>query len=416
VTAAAGVTDFPAIGEVGRHADAVGQAIERARTLVPFYAAHHRGISSLDLADQPSCTKADLRQFGPFPLSAVPLPEMWRVAATSGTTGPRLFVGYTERDWLAVREQYERIAAAIGLRRGDVLLNTHGAGLWIGHSSLEELAHAGGCAVLPCGPTNADQVLAWLEELPVTLLSATPSYMRMLVETASARGVELAGLALRMGLLGGEGASAALRRHVTDAFGGRFQWQELYGSTETAGPILGFGSPRRHDGLEINTDYFVVELLRPDRDEPVAAGELGEITLTTPYREGTPLIRYRTRDLTRAVDGHGASGFPLVDALHGRIDDAIKVRGALVYPAVVDAVVVESLAPGAEWRVVLTREIAGLDVLTVVVESDGTGMSSLADDIHQRTGVRPVVQPVAPGSLERFAGKARRVVDERGDD
>jgi phenylacetate-CoA ligase len=137
------------------------------------------------------------------------------------------------------------------------------------------------------------------------------------------------------------------------------------------------------------------------------------MTLTTPYREGTPLIRYRTRDLTRAQYGRGASGFPLVEPLHGRIDDAIKVRGALVYPAVIDAAVAAAIPPGAEWRIVLTRETAGLEVLTVVVEADGDAVDNLADDLHHRLHVRPVVERVAPGSLERFEGKARRVVDQR---
>ena len=416
---ATGSAPPPEIGDAGAHADAMGEAIARARRLVPFYAEHHRGVASLALSDQPTCTKADLARHGPFPLSAVPLSAMHHTSATSGTTGNRLFVGYTESDWADVRQQYRRHhVAALGLGGNDVLLNTHGGGLWIGHPSLQELAHAAGAGTLPVGPTNPQQVLAWLCQLPVTLVSATPSFMRVLVERAAAEHVELADVPLRMALLGGEGATAGVRRQVVDAFGPTFRWQELYGSTETAGPILAFGnSEDRLSGcLEVNTDYFVVELLRLDADEPVEPGEVGEITLSTPFRQGSPLVRYRTRDLAAQLPGQRGerSRLPKMTSLVGRVDDAIKVRGALLYPRVIDELCVARLAPGAEWRIVLTRDTGASDVMTVQVEAaDGATGAELAERIHDTTRVRPVVEVVPPGSLERFSGKAKRVVDLR---
>ncbi|MCP5030047.1 MAG: phenylacetate--CoA ligase [Actinomycetia bacterium] len=408
----------PAVGELGRHEAAVSELIARARREIPFYAEMHTGLTSTTLADQPTCTKADLTGFGPLPLTGRPLSDMAWVSATSGTTGPRLFIGYSYADWEALGEQYVHIAEALGLTPDDVLMNTHGAGLWIGHPSLNQLAHAAGAGVVPVGPTNASQVMTWLHELPVTLISATPSFMRVLVETAGAAGQDLSAIPLRLGLLGGEGAPPALRRQVVAGLPENFRWQDMYGSTETAGPILAFGDPTDQISggvLNINTDYFVIELLKPDVDEPVEPGEVGEITLTTPYREGSPLIRYRTRDLTSALVGQrGPSGLPLVKSLLGRIDDAMKVRGTLVYPSAIDDLVVRTLPPGAEWRIVLTREVGGNDVMTIHVElDDGDQVKELGADIRHRTQVRPVMKMVGAGSLQRFDAKAKRVIDQR---
>ena len=408
----------PAIGALGRHAAAMRETIERARREIPFYADHHRNTPSLDLHALPTFGKSDLRAFGPLPLSSRALSDMYRVSATSGTTGARLFVGYTESDWQAIRDQYARMARCIGIERSDVLLNTHGGGLWIGAPSLDELAHAGGAGTVPCGPTGPAQVIEWLRELPVTLISATPSYMRLLTETAARAGEDLGTLRLRMGLLGGEGSSAALRSAVARAFGAGFRWQELYGLTETGGPILAFSPPRDPFGgrLNINTDYFVVELLRPDRDEPVTSGETGEITLSTPYREGTVLIRYRTRDLAVSRPRErDASGWPQTTSVVARIDDAIKVRGALVYPGVIEDVLAPRLTPGAEWRIEIARERAANDVMTIRYEHpDHSLHADLDAALYARIGVRPVLEVVPPDTLERFRAKAARVVDKRG--
>ena len=410
--------EAPAIGEIGRHEAAMREAIERARREIPFYAAHHRATPSLDLHDLPTCDKADLAPFGRLPLSARPLSDMYRVSATSGTTGPRLFIGYTEGDWRAIRDQYSLVARCIGLKRSDVLLNTHGGGLWIGAPSLDELAHAAGAGIVPCGPAGPDQAIEWLRELPVTLVSATPSWMRLLAERAARSGEDLAGLGLRMGLLGGEGSSPSLKRGVSHAFGAGFRWQELYGSTETGGPILAFAPPRDPLGgrLNVNTDYFVAELLRPGADEPAAPGEVGELTLSTPYREGTVLIRYRTRDLAVSLPGErDASGWPQITALIGRTDDAIKVRGALVYPSVIEEVLTERLARGAEWRIEVDRKRAANETITIRYEHpDDALQEDLAVLLYRRIGVRPVLAVAPPDTFERFGAKAARVVDRRG--
>ena len=297
-------------------------------------------------------------------------------------------------------------------------LNTHGGGLWIGASSLDELAHAAGAGIVPCGPTGPGQVLEWLHELPVTVISATPSYLRLLAETAAQTDIDLARSGLRMGILGGEGSSPSLKRKVSETFADGFCWQEAYGSTETGGPILAFAPPLApYSGrLNINTNYFVVELLHPDKDEPVADGEIGEITLSTPYRQGTVLIRYRTRDLAISLPRErDESGWPQITTVIGRIDDAIKVRGALVYPSVIEDVLTQRLSRGAEWRVEVDRVRAASETLTIRYEhSDASLQSELCATLYERIGVKPVLEAVSPHTFERFSTKAKRVIDRRG--
>ncbi len=406
------------IGEVGDRAEALARTVRMARERVPFYRDLHDGVDSVALADLPTCTKADLRSYGLFPLSASPLEEAYRVCATSGTTGPRLFVGYSRRDWVergGVRLAHR--ASYAGFGAGDVLLNTHGYGLWVGGPALDLLAQSSGAGLLPAGPGGVDRMLAWFEELPITGLSATPSFMRFLIEHAAGAGVDPASWGLRVGFIGGECASQALRREVVEALGGGFRWQELYGSTESGGPILGFSPADAPYGgkLLIDTEEFVVELLDLDDDVPVEPGALGEITITTPFREFSPILRYRTRDLTVELPGQGDEGFPAVESLRGRLDDAIKVRGALVYPTVIEEIVVERLSPGAEFRIEIDREPGRLDEITVVVEHEGSDreLGELRDELREAIVMRVEVRAVPLHSLERFAGKAKRVVDRR---
>ena len=409
----------PGIGEVGDRGQELSALVERARATIPLYRDHLGGVTSTELAALPSCSKADLRPYGRFPLSVGRLSDFHRVSATSGTTGPRVFVGYTRADWDAVGRKFARIGSHVGFGPGDSLLNLLGGGLWVGGPCFDLFAAVCGAALVNTGPTSPEQLFEWVPEMGITHLTATPSYLRLLVERAAEAGVDLPAWPLRMGFLGGEGAAPGLRRQVCDAFDGRFTWQETYGSTEVGGAILAYAPPDEPLGGELNmaTDEFIVELLQPDRDEPVPPGEVGELTLTT-FREGSPLIRYRTRDLAAAVDrGRDRSGLPRTTAVLGRVDDALKVRGALVYPSVLEEVLVDGLQPGAEWRIDLTRETAGLDVLTVTVEHpDESCVEALTRVLHERTLVRPVMAVVAPGTFERFPGKARRVSDRRPPD
>ncbi len=420
--AAVGGAPAPGIGELGGRDAALDALVRRAVQRVPFYAAHLGGAvperGRVELAALPSCTNADLAEWGRFPLGAIDPASCLRLAATSGTTGPRLFVGYAPADWAAVSAKAARVAAHLGFGAGDLLLNVLGSGLWVGGPFFDAMAQASGAALFPAGPTGAEQVFEWCSAFPITAITCTPSYLRLLVERAQDAGVALPELGLRLAFCGGEGASASLRRQVCDAFGSRFRWQEMYGSTESGGAIVGYGSPDAgfEDGLDIGTDLFVVELLAPDGDRTVEPGEVGELTLTS-FAEACPLIRYRTRDLARAIEGRDRSGLPRTSAILGRIDDALKVRGALVYPSVIEELVLAELPAAAEWRLELTRDAAALDVLTIAVETDDERLCRrLAAAVHHRTLVRAVVRAVPVGTFERFGGKAKRVHDRRPTD
>lgn len=405
----------PPVGSVGDRDGSIAQLVERAIATVPFYTHHLRDHVGLDLTDLPSCSKRSFDGWGQRPLAGAD-DDVARYCATSGTTGPRQLVGFSGDDWDRLATRLAERGRMVGLGDGDLVANTHGYGLWIGGPALDLLARGAGAGLLPVGPGNTDQLLAWFAELPITAMSATPSFMRYLAERIRADAIDTSAWSLRMGLVGGEGASLELRREVTRCLGHDLRWQELYGASEFGGPTLGWAPPQDLLGgrLLVDTDEFVVELLHPERDEPVAVGELGELTVTTPYRQTDPLIRYRTRDLARALpEIDDPSGFPSISTIVGRVDDAVKIRGALVYPSAIEAVVVEHCADGAEWRIAVDREPGRLDTLTIVVEHERPDADGLADHVHHAVSVRPVITIVPPGSLPRFEAKASRVSDHR---
>lgn len=408
----------PSIGEVGDRTDAIHDLIDRARRTIPFYRDRLDGCAASELNQVPSFTKSDMANYGPFPLSSGSLQTAYRCAATSGTTGSRLHVAFSKNDWHVIRAQLGRRAAHIGFGPGDVLLNTHGYGLWIGGPALDLLADACDCALVPTGPTGPLALFEWMAHQPITGISATPSYVRLLVEAAEAEDVDPSLWPLRMGFIGGEPSSMLLRKQLSATLPAGFVWQELYGTTETGGPVVGYSPPRDPFAghLNIDTTEFVVELLDPNSDQPVEPGEPGEITITTPNRENTPLIRYRTRDLAVAISDtvRDDSGFPRISSIVGRIDDALKVRGTLLYPSDIEEVLVAYLTRGAEWRVELTRARAAMDIITIYLEHNDEEIADrLTHLLHERIQVRPIVKVVPPGTLERFSGKAQRVIDRR---
>jgi len=403
------------IGELGQHEDAVTDLVERVRREIPFYQQHLADTDGRTLLALPTLSKQSLAGWGQRPLGR-PGERPARFCATSGTTGPRLLVGFSEEDWDRVRVQLGQRGRDVGLGPDDLVANTHGYGLWIGGPALDLVARGAGAGLLPLGPGTTEQLLAWFTELPITAMSATPSFMRYLAELVRSGSIDTNQWHLRVGLLGGEGASIELRHEVSRCLGRGFRWQELYGASEIGGPTLGWAPPTDllSGRLLVDTDEFVVELLDPDRDEPVVAGEVGELTITTPYRQVDPLVRYRTRDLARSMpEIIDPSGFPSITSIIGRVDDALKIRGALVYPSSLEALIVEHCADGAEWRIVVDREPGRLDTLTILVEHDDPDADGLTDVIHHRVAVRSVIQVVPPGSLPRFDGKAARLTDLR---
>jgi phenylacetate-CoA ligase len=403
------------IGDLGPHTDAVADLVARARAEIPFYSERFADVSSDEHSTLPTSSKQSFAGHGQRPLGR-PGERPARYCATSGTTGPRLLVGFSEADWERIRAQLGQRGAMVGVGSEDLVANTHGYGLWIGGPSLDLVARGTGAGLLPLGAGNTEQLLAWFSDLPITVVTATPSFLRYLAEHVRGDGIDVSAWSLRMGLVGGEGASIEMRREVGRVLGDHFVWQELYGASEIGGPTLGWSPPTDplSGRLLIDTDEFVVELLEPDRDVAVAPGEIGELTITTPYREVDPLIRYRTRDLARSLPAvDDPSGFPSISCIVGRLDDALKIRGALVYPSAIESVIVEHCPDGAEWRIVVDRDPGRLDTLTIVVEHDDPDADGLAEHLHHRVQVRAIVEVAPLGTLPRFEGKAARLTDRR---
>ncbi|MBO0879106.1 MAG: AMP-binding protein [Mycobacterium sp.] len=380
---------------------------------IPFYRDRIDGVNSCKLADIPSFRRNDLPQ-QLFPLSN-PNRRLWsRVFTTSGTRSAPLLVAFAERDLRWHRRLLAEIARRAAIGPDDVLVNTHGQGTWVGGPALNSLAMVSGAALIGVGPGRTEQTIRILTDVQPTAISATPSYLRKLVDRAREVGIDPAGWNLRVGFIGGEPAPRDIRENLCRLLGPRFHWHELYGLTENGGPILGHCPQWAHPGgvLALNNRRFAVELLSLDSDQPAEPGEQAEIAITTIARTVTPLLRYRTGDLTRLL-GTDPTGRPVVSSIRSRIDEGLKIRGALVFPAAIEDAIVAVLGADREWRVDIHRSEPGEDVLAITAESDRTDAERVGVLIREHIGVRPEVSLVGPWTLERFEHKARRVVDHR---
>ena len=388
----------------------VAALVADAMARIPFYADHLGGAAADRLDALPTFHKHTLSGYGRFPLSAGGAAGAHRVIATSGTTGERLCMAFDRADWDRVAGWLGRAARHAGMTRDDVLLNTHCYGMWVGGPALDLLAQAAGAGLVRW-TTEPAAVLRFLAEGVGTAISATPSYLRRLVEAADASGLDLTASPLRMGFIGAEPAEPSLRRKLVAALPAGFRWVELYGLTETAGPSVAFGPDPSADELELNTADFRCEVLERGADVAVGAGAVGELTLTT-RRTGcrSPLIRYRTRDLVR-VTGGDSSDATHVSRILGRADDSLKVGGVLVYPTSVAEIVSELLPASAEWRAVLRRGDPD-DELLIEAEAGAEACAAVAAAFRNRVGLGVEVVAAAEGALFRSREKTRRILVE----
>ncbi len=388
----------------------VGAATER----VPFYRDHLAGADTSSLASLPSFDKQTTGEHGRFPLSAGGAAGAHRVVATSGTTGDRLCVAFDRKDWNRTGDWLEEVGRRAGLALGDVLLNTHCYGLWVGGPALDLIAQRTGAGLMPVGPMEPGAVLRFLAEGIGTAISATPSYLRRLVEAADATGVDLAASGLRLGFIGAEPAEPSLRRKLLIRLPAGFQWIELYGLTETGGPSVAFGPDPAVPELVLNTRGFRAEVLDLESDVPAEAGAVGELTLTTRATDfRTPLIRYRTRDLVRVTEGD--SGSPTrISRILGRTDEALKVGGVLVYPSAVAEIISELLPASTEWRAVLRRGEPD-DELFVEAEADPSPCRAVEFAFRNRVGLNVSVKSAGAGALARSRDKTQRILVDSSD-
>jgi phenylacetate-CoA ligase len=389
----------------------LGDLVRAATEQIPFYRAHLENADTSTLVSTPTFNKRMTAGYGQFPLTTGGPTGAYRVMATSGTTGERLYVAFGRADWERCGRWLEHVGRQVALSSHDVLLNTHCYGLWVGGPVLDLLAQRSGACVVPLGPAAPAGVLHVLRGGVGTAISATPSYLRRVIEAAEASGFDLRATGLRVGFIGAEAAEPALRLKLLSHLPPGFRWVELYGLTETCGPSVACAPDPDVAELTVNTGDFRFEVLQLDADVPVSFGEVGELTITTLNADcRTPLIRYRTRDLVRVAGGE-PSATSAISQILGRADDALKIGGILMYPSAVADILAEMLPATSEWRGVVYRD--GLDdEMLIEVEAEPEMCDAIEVAFDERIGLSVAVVPAERGSLARSFEKTRRVVFE----
>ena len=376
-----------------------------------------------DLAKLPFVTKQDMRDNYPFGLFAVEKDELVRIHASSGTTGKPTVVGYTQGDLKTWTECVSRIACMGGASSHDVAQICFGYGMFTGalglHYGLENI----GAAIVPSSTGNSQKQIMYMQDFETSLLVATPSYALRLAEVAKEMGVEPEkDLKVKIALVGSELLTDAMREEMHKMWGRDILITSNYGMSELMGPGVS-GECLEHCGMHINEDYFIPEIIDPKTGEVLPAGEQGELVITCIKKEGLPLIRYRTKDITRLFYEPCACGrtFCRMENLSGRSDDMLKIRGVNVFPSQIEEVILSVEELGPHYEIILERE-GYLDKLTVKVElAHSTDSFSVLEKITSEVknklktilGLDAKIMLESPNTLQRFEGKAKRVKDLR---
>ncbi|HZC14624.1 MAG TPA: phenylacetate--CoA ligase [Thermoleophilaceae bacterium] len=376
-------------------------------------------IASLDdLGRIPFSEKADLRDNYPFGLLAVPLDQVVRVHASSGSHGKPTVVAYTRADLDSWAELMARCMTMAGVRPGMVVHNANGYGLFTGGLGFHQGAERIGATVIPVSGGFTARQARLLRDLGGQVLPATPSYALVIAQALRDAGIEPAELRLELGLFGGEPWTDELREQIERELG--LCAVNFYGLSEMCGPGVAAECLRVRDGLHVQEDHFLVEVVHPESGEVLAEGEEGELVYTTLRKEALPLIRYRTGDIGRLSTRPCPCGrtSARLTALRGRRDDMLIIRGVNLYPSHVEQLLVGAVDVGPHYRLIVSRP-GPMDELTVECEPAGDDVERepLADRLQamlrEQTGLRITVSVVEPGTLPRSEGKAVRVVDRR---
>lgn len=366
-----------------------------------------------DLRRLPFTTKEDLRGSYPLGWAAVPTASLVRIHASSGTTGKRTVCAYTANDVSDWAEQFARSFATAGVSEEDRVQVAVGYGMWTAGVGFQAGAERLGALVVPTGPGNLELQMEMLVDLQSTVLCATSSFALLIAETVDARG--LAGsLATRVGVFGSERWGPKMRERIESLLG--IEAFDIYGLTELYGPGVGIECSA-HEGMHYWSDYYVLEIVDPGSGEPLRPGEEGEVVVTTLRKEGMPLIRYRTRDLSHLYSGQCSCGspYPRLAALKGRTDDMVKVKGVAVFPSQVEAILARVEAVGSEYQLHVQRDAERGDLMIVRVEAEERpGLRErLVHELREGLSVRPDVELLPHGSLPRTERKTQRVFDHR---
>ncbi len=381
-------------------------------------------IKSLsDLSKLPFVTKQDLRDNYPFGYFAVEKDKLVRIHASSGTTGKPTVVGYTQNDLEMWTECVSRIACMGGATEKDVSQICFGYGMFTGalglHYGLEKI----GATIVPSSTGNSEKQIMYMQDFGTTLLVATPSYALRLAEVAREMGIDPAkDLKVKIGLVGSELLTEAMREEMHKYWGKDMLVTSNYGMSELIGPGVS-GECEYLDGMHINEDFFIPEIINPETGEVLPAGEKGELVITCIKKEGIPLIRYRTKDVTRLIYEPCKCGrtFCRMENLSGRSDDMLKIRGVNVFPSQIEEVILSFDELGPHYEIVVEREGYN-DKLTVRVElnvetDSFSELERIAGAVRNKLrivlGLDAKVKLVSPNTLQRFEGKAKRVKDLR---
>ena len=402
----------------------------RVGTHVPFYKKkfdelkfNYDDVRSLDdLRRLPFTIKQDLRDNYPYGLFAVPLRDVVRVHSSSGTSGQATVVGYTRNDIKTWSNLVARVITAAGVTKNDVIQIAFGYGLFTGGFGLHYGAELVGTSVIPISSGNTKRQIQIMKDFKTTALVCTPSYALVMADTMMEMGINPNGLSLRYGLFGGEPWSEAMRQEIHQKLG--IIATDNYGLSEVMGPGVS-GECLECNGLHINEDHFLLEILDPNTLEPVPEGEVGELVITTLTKEAFPMIRYRTRDLTRFIPGPCACGRTMrrMQRVMGRSDDMLIIKGVNVFPMQIETVLFEVEGVEPHYQIIVDRE-NHTDRITVLVEvmesiffDEMKKQRMVIDRIKSRLasalGLQVEVKLVEEKTLERYEGKAKRVIDRR---
>ncbi|MCH3943001.1 MAG: phenylacetate--CoA ligase [Atopobiaceae bacterium] len=388
----------------------------------PFYAKKFEGIDVAAIRTEeefrslPFTTKADLRDAYPLGLAAVPDERIVRIHSSSGTTGTPVIIPYTAADVHDWAVMFARCYEYAGITPKDRLQITPGYGLWTAGIGFQLGAELMGAMTIPMGPGNTDKQLRMMVDLQSTVICATSSYALLLAEQIQQRGLKDR-IALRKGVIGSERWGSKMRDRIADELG--VELYDIYGLTEIYGPGIGI-SCRYNEGMHCWDDYVYIEVVDPATGENVPDGEQGEIVLTAFRKEGAPLIRFRTHDLSRIIPGRCRCGSDMtrIDTIVGRTDDMFKVKGVNMFPAQVEEVIAQVDGASSEYQVVI-EHAEGKDEMTVSFESPAAPQEFEAIEnrmralFKSRIGLTVIPQAVPMGVLPRSEKKSKRIHDRR---
>ena len=406
-------------------------ALERVYAHVPFYrdAFNTAGIkpgdvkSLNDLERLPFTTKQNMRDSYPYGLFAVPMEEIVRIHASSGTTGKPTVVGYTRTDIDVWSELMARSFVSAGAGKGDIIHNAYGYGLFTGGLGAHYGAERLGASVIPISGGNTKRQIMIMQDFGSTVLTCTPSYALFMAEEAKVEGINFKDLRLKVGIFGAEPWSEAMRGEIEAKL--NLDAIDIYGLSEIMGPGVAIECIEAKCGLHIWEDHFIPEIINPDTGQRVAEGERGELVITTITKQGIPLIRYRTRDITSITYEPCLCGrtHARISRMSGRSDDMLIIRGVNVFPSQIEAILIGIEGVEPHYLLVVDR-LENLDTLEVHVEVDEQIFSDevkilqrlakrIEKEIKDKLGITCSARLVEPKTIQRSEGKATRVIDNR---